>query len=321
MAKHGKKISILHCAQLSKGHVELNNNFHEKYNITPIIGLYPGASNELKGMASSGVDFLLIDEAQRLESPHPLEVVSLFKDTTATILFCYDPKQKLLGRSGDSNQLLRRELPDIKIHDMLKQCNSTEGLDLRICKLKDKIRSNPIIAAFLRRIFSKNVFAPSDIVFSKNISVEYFDKHEMVSNYIADLCTFYDYTFINYTASRFGHGKGNPNSIAQTAKISVLFPDGNTSSNAHKIIGQEFDKVVLIMDDNFQFNNNQLWVRNNYYDLQSMLFQILSRAITSIKIIVVGNPDLYANLQKIIQNSLPEKPEIEETELEAKVSQ
>ena len=67
--------------------------------------------------------------------------------------------------------------------------------------------------------------------------------------------------------------------------------------NAHDVIGQEFSKVVFVMDNNFSYNGNgKLQVSHSYYSASGMLYQIVTRVVNELKIVVLGNQSLYIDL-------------------------
>ena len=59
-------------------------------------------------------------------------------------------------------------------------------------------------------------------------------------------------------------------------------------------------KVTLVMDNNFWYDNkNKLCVNGSYYSAEGMLYQIVTRAVDDLKIIVLDNPELYKKLIEI----------------------
>ena len=69
--------------------------------------------------------------------------------------------------------------------------------------------------------------------------------------------------------------------------------------NAHDVIGQEFSKVAFVMNDNFKYDGNRLAAKRGYYSAQGMLYQIVTRVIDELKIVVLDNPSLYLKLLEI----------------------
>lgn len=47
---------------------------------------------------------------------------------------------------------------------------------------------------------------------------------------------------------------------------------------AHSVVGQEFDNVVIVIDDSFKYNSQgDLIADNTYYSQRQMLYQIITR--------------------------------------------
>ncbi|MCC3726674.1 hypothetical protein [Staphylococcus epidermidis] len=73
----------------------------------------------------------------------------------------------------------------------------------------------------------------------------------------------------------------------------------NTHLNTHRIIGQEFNKVIVILDEGFKYVDGYLgYYGDYYYNPRQMLFQNLTRAREKIKIIILNITDLYKKLRK-----------------------
>lgn len=47
-----------------------------------------------------------------------------------------------------------------------------------------------------------------------------------------------------------------------------------SDKNAHDAIGQEFSKVVFVMDSNFKYEGSLLAARHAYYSPKGVLYQI-----------------------------------------------
>ncbi len=76
--------------------------------------------------------------------------------------------------------------------------------------------------------------------------------------------------------------------------------DDISDKNAHDVIGQEFSKVVFVMDSAFKYEGNRLAAsKYAYYSPKGMLYQITTRVVDELKIIVFNNPDLYVKLLEI----------------------
>lgn len=80
--------------------------------------------------------------------------------------------------------------------------------------------------------------------------------------------------------------------------------NGVALGNSHEVIGQEFEKVVVIIDENFKYKNNRLeaetWNSGNYG--ARMLYQAITRAKDELYIIVINNNILFNHCMNIINN-------------------
>jgi len=53
------------------------------------------------------------------------------------------------------------------------------------------------------------------------------------------------------------------------------------------------------MNDNFKYVGNRLAARRGYYSAEGMLYQIVTRVVDELKIVVINNPPLYLKLLEI----------------------
>lgn len=187
------------------------------------------------------------------------------------MIFSYDPKQYL--KKGE----------DKNIHTYLLDKYPNETDKLR--KLTTRIRTNKKISSFINNMLE--IGSSKDNLDYENITIEYFNNPKNAKEYMEYLDTKREWTAITFTPSQ--------HSIEPINSLSCL-----CNLKAHGVIGQEFDKVVFAMDSNFQYSeNNKLAVMKNYYSPKGMLYQIMTRAVTELKIIVINNPGLYEKLMYI----------------------
>ena len=152
-------------------------------------------------------------------------------------------------------------------------------------ELKGKIRTNREMASFITNLL--NIGKSNTYLDYRAISVEYFDSVDDVKEYIDYLENKRKWKAITYTTSRF-----QANRLSYLSRICF--------STAHDVIGQEFDKVVFVMDKNFKYDEeNKLRARGSYYSARGMLYQIVTRVVNKLKIVVLDNPDLYSKILEI----------------------
>ena len=109
----------------------------------------------------------------------------------------------------------------------------------------------------------------------------------------ADKLIFYfqneGYTYISYTMSRY---YSDP--LDQLAY----------NKNTHEVIGQEFDKVLMVLDDKFYYGENNHLMNSEHpnpnYVFGKLLFQGLTRTREKLALIVINNFDLFKKIVSAI---------------------
>ena len=77
---------------------------------------------------------------------------------------------------------------------------------------------------------------------------------------------------------------------------------------AHDVIGQVFEKVVFVMNKHFKYNaQGKLLGVKSFYSSGGMLYQIVTRVVNELKVIVLNNPKLYQKLLRIKEMNISEK--------------
>lgn len=97
-----------------------------------------------------------------------------------------------------------------------------------------------------------------------------------------------NYVFIGYTQSKY-----YANSIDK-------FPG---EMNTHEVIGQEFDNVIIMMDDNFRYGEDGKLQGKRHpnpdYIFYKLLYQGVSRPREKLCIVVIGNMPLFEKILAI----------------------
>ena len=171
--------------------------------------------------------------------------------------------------SYDENQYLR---------DNEKNYHTKERIEKELSctpyKLTDKIRTNKEIAYFIRQLFNlkKNI---SNIDYP-NIELTYCKNYFSAKSLLQELSK-KNWKVPNYTP-------GTRSTFHYEAYLS-----GDTES-AHSVVGQEFDNVVIVIDDSFKYNSQgDLIADNTYYSQRQMLYQIITRTRKKLHIVIIDN--------------------------------
>lgn len=78
--------------------------------------------------------------------------------------------------------------------------------------------------------------------------------------------------------------------------------------NSHQVIGQEFDNVMILIDNNFRYcSEGDLEAKehpNPDYLFPRLFYQNISRTREKLRIVVIDNEEIFENLLKIKNNCL-----------------
>lgn len=259
-----KKVVLIHCGTLNEGQEKLNEE--HGWEIHAIRAVVDGT---VAGLLE-GCFVLMVDEAQRIRGDQLRLMIKTAVEKNVPIIFCYDVKQYLRENEGrDIDKYFKENFPQIPILSK---------------KLTTKIRTNKEMASFITNLFSNG--RSCDNTNYENVSIEYLTCINDLKKYIYFLEK-KGWMSLTYTTSQY-----KPDPYDELMKIG--------RKNAHKVIGQEFSKVVIVMDTHFRYNElNQLEAAGGYYSAEGMLYQNVTRVIDELKIIVLSNPELYLRLLKI----------------------
>ena len=217
------------------------------------------------------VDIVIVDEAHRLYTDTLDKVDRWVKRAKTTCIFSYDAGQML------SYAERRRK--------------SSETID-QLCaghvyKLTNKIRTNKELALFITCLRDLSKFR--DEYSFPNVRIIYEpDKQRAISQ--AKALEDFGYTYISYTPSLYNPGLDDQISI----------------HNTHNVIGQEFESVCMLLDDNFYYDESGhlsgVIHPNPDYLFAQLLYQGLSRVRSRIALIVVSEK-ILVKILPLLKNS------------------
>ena len=158
-------------------------------------------------------------------------------------------------------------------------------------KLSDRIRTNIAIFSFIRTMLRLTEVPRKpmnydciDIMYANDITE---------SDKLLRLYKNKGYTFITFTPSQF---------------VSNGIDHYSVNINSHQVIGQEFDNVVIIMDNNFRYSDDGDLEGKEHpnpdYLFSRLFYQNISRTRERLCIIVLNNPKMFRKLLMIKENEM-----------------
>lgn len=260
----GKKVIIVHCGILNQGHLAL---CQAGWQIFPVKDILQSVVPALK---NGSCDLLLVDEAQRIRTIQLQLLIQECRLHSIPVFFSYDVKQFLkTGETTDIAQYLAVQYPGVP-------CCSRH--------LTSTIRTNRNLASFIQNM--RSVGSSADSADYRCVTIEYLNDEQTCRQYLGFLRSS-GWMPLTFTAS------------AVDCKDPYHLLSTFCNETAHQVIGQEFSRVAVVLDQHFWYNGNQLMVSDGYYSGAGMLYQLLTRAVSELKIIVLNNPALYRRLLEI----------------------
>lgn len=210
-------------------------------------------------------DVLIIDEVQRIKIEQ-FRLIKKYIDDNNTILILSGDRKQIL-RSGEGGII------EILENEQLKKFSMTK-----------KIRTNKELADFISVMLDLTKINDKKLT-KKNINIVYFNSYEEADKYIK---TKQNYSFINYTSTLYPE--------KEQVGFERMDYNKNTVGNPHRVIGQEFENVGVLIDKHFYYDNNKLKaykMNNNVYSPRDMFYQAITRVIQTLEIIVVENIEVF----------------------------
>lgn len=203
-------------------------------------------------------DLIIIDEAQRMYPYQFDKYIREVRTLNKKCIFSYDEKQYL--------------------RDNEKQYHTKERIEKELLctpyKLTDKIRTNKEIAYFIRQLFNIKKNIPN--IDYTNIELTYCKDCYSAKLLLQDLLE-RGWKTPNYTP-------GTRSFFHYEAYLS------NDTESAHSVVGQEFNNVVVVIDESFKYNSQgDLIADNTYYSQRQMLYQIITRTRKKLHIVIINN--------------------------------
>ena len=265
----GEKVLVIHCGNLNEGQEELKQK--QILNIIPINNI-----DLSKGFNFEDFTIVVLDETQRISKGQLDYIIKYTKGYVKKCIFSIDPIQ-CLRKSEFSNN----------IEEYIK--NRVSVIENQ---LTDTIRTSEEILTFVKSILhNKKDFKK---ILYKNISLKYFTSLNFVTCDLKILKDKKVWKIINNTSSR------------HKREFDYEIPG---ESNSHKIIGQEFDNVVVVIDASFYYDDkNKLSVKKekeSYYDKFGMLYQNITRARKKLNIVILNNKEVLERCLEVLNCSAP----------------
>lgn len=259
------KTIIIHCGKLSEGQCKLKESIENFYICTA------GYLKDYPDVIDE-YHYVLVDESHRFYSWQLENVCKKVKANKQICIFSSDPEQVL------SNSEERRAVV-------------TKILSLPLLgkyELSEKIRTNKELAAFINNVRNLNIKSKT-IVSYPNVSLAYAKDLTEARN-IIEYYKKRGYIFINYSKSNYNYSP---------------YSEYEEDFDTHHVVGQEFDNVLMLMDESFYYDENGILRGiihpNPDYLYPNLFYQGITRVREKIALVVVDSPELFEKISNIVR--------------------
>ena len=264
IAERGENCCLIHSGILCDGHRILSAKWD---NVTIF------SAKELNGDGVENLkryQFIFVDESQRIYSSTFEKIIKEVISESKTVIFAYDYAQSLSITEEERNIPAKLQKID----------------GFTVYTLSNKIRTSKEIASFTRTMMNLNNrargymdYSDIDVLFANNIE----EAKRLINLYDEK-----GYIFISYTQSMYYR-----NSID-------LYPN---NYDTHHVIGQEYDKVMIMMDKNFRYDKERRIQGKEHPNpdllFYKLLYQAISRAREKLCVLIVENYKLFSDILNI----------------------
>lgn len=259
------KTLIVHCGKLFSGQFKIKKEIEN-------LNIVSAAQLKHDEFELSVYSFILVDESHHIYEAQFEKICHSVVQNDQICIFSSDPGQVLSAAEK------RRD-----IVGKIQKLNLSGEF-----KLSEKIRTNKELNSFITCMKNLNHKLETPINYS-NVQLNYANTTQEAQN-ILEYYRSKGYVFINY--SKFNY---------ESSPYAAYEEDFDT----HHVIGQEFDKVVMLIDDSFyydEYGNLQGIVHpNSDYLYPNLFYQGVTRVRDKLAIVVVGTLNLFESITSIIE--------------------
>ncbi|MBO4325512.1 MAG: DUF2075 domain-containing protein, partial [Lachnospiraceae bacterium] len=229
---------------------------------------------ELKsGAGLTDYNYLLVDEAHRMFPEFFDTVVASVRANKQVCVWSSDPEQVLTTHE--------------KANDIAGRINALPPDE--VYTLSEKFRINKELSTFIQRVKNLNHKPEMPMDYS-NVEVNCANSTQE-AQYMLEYYRGRGYVFINYSKPAYGE-----------SPYSAYEEDFDT----HHVIGQEFDKVVMLLDSSFYYDEEGFLHGIPFPDpdflYPNLFYQGVTRVRENLALIVVKAPEVFGKIASILED-------------------
>ncbi len=214
-------------------------------------------------------NYIIIDEGHRIGSEEIDNIVEKVKENSLSLII-----------SMDRYQTLTKPNNELSMYSTL-----VSSKEAREYSLHGKIRTNSQMSSFIRSLFN---------LAKKNPNVVYDDVELLFSNSYEE------------TEKVFEHYSKNGFVVLNHTPIidkEIGYKGFEKYKSSHEVIGQEFDNVLVYLDDNFLYEDGKLISKDipgSEYVYTRLLYQEVTRVRKKLCVVVIDSQELFERILEIL---------------------
>ena len=255
---------IIHCGQLTSGQKKIRAEIGN-------LNIISASELEEENFSLSNYTYILVDESQHISVEQFETVCESVPENDQICIFSSDP-ELVLSASEKENAIVSR----------------IESLPLAgAFTLSEKIRANRELLSFITCLKDRNHRPQAPMDYS-GVDINYANSTQE-AQFLLEYYRAKGYVFINYSKPAY-----DPNPYAAYAE----------DFDTYHVIGQEFDKVVMLLDDSFFYDEEGrlqgIPCPDPEYLYPNLFYQGITRVRERLALIVVAAPELFENIASIV---------------------
>lgn len=258
------KTLLLHCGPLCQGQKKINRALEG-------LTIVPAERLQRSDFSLEEYRYILVDESHRISQAQFTKICASVSRNRQICIFSSDPEQVL------STEEKQRDI----VGKICALAPEKEYI------LSEKIRTNKALQAFIMQMKNLN-HTPQQSMDYSGVQLSYAN----TTGEAQSLLEYYrskGYVFINYAKPHYPESP---------------YAQYEGDYDTHHVIGQEFDKVVMLMDDTFYYNASGMLQGvphpNPDYLYPNLFYQGVTRVREALAVVVVNAPELFQKIANIV---------------------
>lgn len=233
--------------------------------------------------------YVLVDETHRLTPQQLSSICRTAEKHHQRVIFSMDPEQILTSQERVNN-----------IAGLIEALPPAAAFTL-----SERLRGNPDLQSFIRLVYNLRD-KPAARMNYKDVDLCYANTIAEAQN-LLEYYRSQDYIFINYLKTAHPHPEEDPpaSDTSDSLFASNPFIEYEGGYDIHHVIGQEYDRVVMLLDDSFRYSEDGKLEGvprpDPDYLYPNLFYQGITRVQEKLSLIILENEPLFTTISRLLE--------------------